>query len=247
METTLPTPSSSSLHPVLWIAGISVTLLSLAGIAALTGFLPAKTAPAPERPAIVAAAPVTEPVPAAAPTASVAAAPAPAAVTAAAASKPVAVSHQKAAKRKVEEVPASAVPAPYPVAGGIPPDYTPAPVAASTSAAPPCVDCGVIANVRQVTNEGKPSGAGAVIGGLAGAALGSNIGRGNTRTVASIAGAIGGGLLGNSIEKSRSQTTSYEVSLRMDDGSTRTIASDTLPSWRIGDKVKLVSGAIVSR
>ncbi len=67
METTLPATSSSSLHPVLWIAGISVTLLSLAGVAALTGFLPAKTAPVPERPAIVAAAPVTEPVPAVAP------------------------------------------------------------------------------------------------------------------------------------------------------------------------------------
>lgn len=62
-----------------------------------------------------------------------------------------------------------------------------------------------------------------------------------------IAGAVGGGLLGNSIEKSRGRTTSYEVALRMDDGSTRTIASDTMPSWRIGDKVKLIGGAIVSR
>lgn len=86
-----------------------------------------------------------------------------------------------------------------------------------------------------------------MIGGLAGAVLGSNIGRGNTRTVASIAGAIGGGLLGNTIEKSRSQTTSYEVSLRMDDGSTRSIASEAMPSWRIGDKIRLDSGAIVSR
>ncbi|KAF0166111.1 MAG: surface antigen family protein [Rhodocyclaceae bacterium] len=242
METTLPATSSSSLHPVLWIAGISVTLLSLAGVAALTGLLPAKTAPVSQPPAIVAAAPVTAPVPVAAPTAPAAAAPAPVV----AANKTVAVSHQKTAKRKVEEVTlATPVPEQYRVAGGVPPDYAPPPVVASTP--PPCLDCGVVANVRQVTHEAKPSGAGAVIGGLAGAVLGSNIGRGNTRTVASIAGAIGGGLLGNTIEKSRSQTTSYEVSLRMDDGSTRAIAADTLPSWRIGDKVKLVSGAIVSR
>jgi len=46
---------------------------------------------------------------------------------------------------------------------------------------------------------------------------------------------IGGGLLGNTIEKSQGKTTSYEVSLRMDDGSTRTIAAETLPAWRIGD------------
>lgn len=246
METTLPATSSSSLHPVLWIAGISVTLLSLAGVAALTGLLPAKTAPVSEPPAIVAAAPVTEPVPVAAPTALVAAAPAPAAVAAVAASKTVVVSHQKTAKRKVEETTLpTPVPEPYRVAGGVPPDYAPPPVVAS--APPPCLDCGVVANVRQVNNEAKPSGAGAVIGGLAGAVLGSNIGRGNTRTVASIAGAIGGGLLGNTIEKSRSQTTSYEVSLRMDDGSTHTIASEAMPSWRIGDKVRLDSGAIVSR
>ncbi len=158
------------------------------------------------------------------------------------------MSHQKTAKRKVEET-AIASPAPdlYRVTGGVPPDYVPPPVAASIPAVPPCLDCGVVANVRQVTNEAKPSGAGAVIGGLAGAVLGSNVGRGNTRTVASIAGAIGGGMLGNTIEKSRSQTTSYEVSLRMDDGSIRTIASEAMPSWRIGDKVRLDSGAIVSR
>jgi len=246
METTLPTPSSSSLHPLLWIAGISVTLLSLAGIAALTGLLPARTAPAPERPAIVAAAPAAEPAPVAivAPAAPVAAAPVPAA----AASKTASVSHRKTAKRKVEEAPASQPSAPYPIAGGVPPDYVPAPVAVSTPPAlAPCLDCGVIANVGQVTSEGQGSGAGAVIGGLAGAVLGSNVGRGNTRTLASIAGAVGGGLLGNSIEKSQRRTTSYEVTLRMEDGSTRMIASDTLPSWRIGDKVKLVSGAIVSR
>ena len=252
METTSPSPSSSSLHPVLWIAGISVTLLSLAGIAALTGLLPARTAPAPERPAIVAAAPATEPAAVAPAAPAAAVAPAPVAATpapAAAAARTVAASHHKTARSKVaEEIPAGRPSAPPPLASGVPPDYLPPPVAASDPPAPPpCLDCGVVANVRQVTKEGKPSGAGAVIGGLAGAVLGSNIGRGNTRTVASIAGAVGGGLLGNTIEKSQGKTTSYEVSLRMQDGSTRTIPSDTMPAWRIGDNVKLVGGAIVSR
>ncbi len=236
--------SPASLHPVLWIAAISVTLLSLAGVAALTGFLPFKSAPVPERPAIVAAAPTSEP------TGAAVAPVAPVATTQAAAapvSQAPAVIHNKAPKKKVEHgIAASTAAVPPPLAGGVPPDYVPASVAAPAPLAP-CPDCGVIANVRQVNNEGKGSGAGAVIGGLAGAALGSNVGRGNTRTLASIAGAVGGGMLGNSIEKSQSRTTSYEVTLRMDDGSTRTIASDTMPSWRIGDKVKLIGGAIVSR
>ena len=261
METSPIAASSSSLHPLLWVAGISVTLLSLAGIASLTGFLPARTAPVPERPAIVAAAPVTAPVvePVAAPVvpvAPVAAPQAPAVVV----SKTPAVIHQATTKKKVErEVPASPAAMPPPAASGVPrdyvpphagsgvpPDYVPSPATVSAPSAP-CLDCGVVSNVRQVTNEGKPTGAGAVIGSLAGAVLGSNVGSGNTRTAVSIAGAVGGGLLGNSIEKSQRQTTSYEVALRMEDGSTRTIAADNLPSWRIGDKVKLVSGTIVSR
>jgi len=65
--------------------------------------------------------------------------------------------------------------------------------------------------------------------------------------LASIAGAVGGGMLGNSIEKSRSRSTGYEVSVRMENGGTRTIAADAMPSWRIGDKVRLADGAIVSR
>ena len=236
--------SPPSLHPVFWIAAISVTLLCLAGVAALAGFLPVKSAPAPQRPAIVAAAPANEP------TVAAVAPAAPVATTQAAAppaSQAPAVIHHKAPKKKVEHgIPAGAAAVPPPLAGGVPPDYVPAAVAAPAPPAP-CPDCGVIANVRQVSNEGKASGAGARIGGLAGAALGSNVGRGNTRTLASIAGAVGGGMLGNSIEKSQGRTTGYEVSLRMDDGRTRTIASDTMPSWRIGDRVKLIGGAIVSR
>lgn len=243
METSPITASSSPLHPLFWVAGISVTLLSLAGIASLTGLLPVKTAPTPERPAIVAAGPAAEPVATpVVPATSVAATPAP--VVAVAKTSPAI--HQAPAKKKVErEIPASPAALPPPAGSGVPPDYVPSPATASAPA--PCLDCGVVSNVRQVTNEGKPTGAGAVIGGLAGAALGSNIGSGNTRTVASIAGAVGGGLLGNSIEKSQRQTTGYEVTLRMEDGSTRTISSEAMPSWRIGDKVKLVGGAIVSR
>ncbi|MCK9389707.1 MAG: glycine zipper 2TM domain-containing protein [Sulfuritalea sp.] len=238
-----PVASTSSLHPLLWVAGISVTLLSLVGIAALTGFLPARTAPAPERSAIVATTPAVEP-----PAVAVVAPPPVALPQApqAAASKPPAPIQTKTAKRKVEQnLPAGQAAMPPPYAGGVPPDYVPP--AAAAHAPSPCIDCGVIANVREVTREGKGSGAGAVIGGLAGGVLGSNVGRGNTRTLATIAGAVGGGLLGNSVEKSQSKTVGYQITVRFEDGTTRLIESDTMPSWRIGDKVKLVNGAIVSR
>jgi outer membrane lipoprotein SlyB len=227
---------------MMWIAGISVTLLSLVGIAAMTGVLPTRTAPAPQEPAITAVAPVGEPaVPPAAPT--VVPEPPIAAVPPAPtiASKPATASQAKTVKPKYEQ----GIPPNPPAVGAVPPDYVPPP--ARVSAPPRCVDCGVIDNVRQVTHEGQGTGAGAVIGGLAGGVLGSNIGKGNTRTVASIAGAVGGGLLGNSIEKSQRTTVAYQVVVRMNDGTTRQIESQSLPPWRTGDKVKLVGGSIVLR
>jgi len=246
METVPAATSSSSLHPLFWVAGISVTLLSLVGIAALTGVLPARTAPAPERPAIVAAVPAPQPPAVAAVAPPLVAQPVaqPQAPVAAVSVTPP-IPHKTATKKVEHKLPATSTPMPPTYAGGVPPDYVPPVVAAP--APPPCIDCGVIANLREVTHEGKGSGAGAVIGGLAGGVLGSNVGRGNTRTLATIAGAVGGGLLGNSVEKSQSKTVSYEVTVRMEDGSTRMIDSATMPSWRIGDKVKLVNGAIVLR
>lgn len=243
MESTPPTPSPSTLHPMLWVAGISVTLLSLAGIAALTGFLPMRSTTTPERPAIVAVAPASEPVAPAPPV--VAAPPVPERPV----SKAPAVSPHKTVKRKVElAAPADSHPLPPPLASGVPPDYVPPPGPAAVAPAPtPCADCGVIANVRQVSHEGQGSGAGAVLGGLAGGALASNVGRGNTRTLATIAGAIGGGLLGNNIEKSQKQTVGYEVTVRLENGTTRQIEAESVPTWRIGDKVRLVDGAIVAR
>ena len=246
MTNTSNAASAATLHPVLWVAGISVTLLSLAGIAALTGLLPPQSVPAPERPAIVAAAQAAEP-----PLAVVAPA-APVVVPPAStlpASKTIpAVRHKTANKRVAEETPVVSPPPPPPLASGVPPDYVPPPVTASAPAAPPpCPDCGVIGNVRQVTHEGHPSGAGAIVGGLAGGALANTISHGGARTVATIAGAVGGGLLGNSIEKSQRTTVGYQVAVRMEDGATRLIDSPTVPPWRIGDRVRLVSGTIVSR
>lgn len=242
METAPNTVSSSSLHPALWIAAISVTLLSLVGIAALTGLLPARPVPNKVQPAAVAANP--PPAPAATAPTTAAGAPETMALPASVEKTPP-PRHRKTARMKAKpEVPVSQAALP-PFGSGVPPDYVPSPGEASVP--PPCADCGVIADVRQVTHEGQGSGVGAVVGGVVGGALANNIGRGNGRTLATLAGALGGGLLGNTIEKSRNQTVSYQVTVRMEDGTTRLIDADTLPPWRIGDQVKLVGGVIVSR
>ncbi|MDD5175666.1 MAG: glycine zipper 2TM domain-containing protein [Sterolibacterium sp.] len=248
MKTTPNPASTSSLHPVLWIAGISVTLLSLAGIAALTGILPTRLAP--EQPIIAAVAPVTVPAP---PTEPVAAAEATATPITTPQTPTVPANKVSSAKRHKkasvnQEMPKTSAMLPPPLDSGVPPDYIPPPTVASAPAAPPpCFNCGIIASVRELTNEGPASGGGAIVGGVLGGALANNIGKGNGRTLATIAGAVGGGLLGNTIEKSEHRTVSYQIAVRMEDGSTRLIDSSSMPPWRIGERVKLVGGAIVSR
>lgn len=264
MTMTPASTPSSSLHPVFWIAGISVTLVSLAGLAALTGLLPLRhdplVAPPPPVMAVASAQAPTLPAaiaPTAAPATTLVTAPAPAVtlkLPPAPHKTPKKIVREDAATRLLPPPSGSGVPADYlppadagvpPPLAGVPADYVAPP--AVPVMPPSCVDCGVVANVRQVTKEGEGSGAGAIVGGILGGALASNIGKGDGRTLASLAGAIGGGILGNTIEKSQRWTTSYQVTLRMEDGSIRLIDADSMPPWRIGDKVRLERGAIVLR
>jgi outer membrane lipoprotein SlyB len=90
-----------------------------------------------------------------------------------------------------------------------------------------CANCGVIESVTPVQQKGEGSGVGAVAGGVVGGALGNQMGHGNGRAAMTILGAIGGGLAGNEIEKRARSETVYQVAVRMDDGSLRTITQRT--------------------
>jgi len=90
-------------------------------------------------------------------------------------------------------------------------------------AATGCNNCGVIETVRAVKVKGKATGVGAVAGGVVGGVVGNNIGHGNGRAAMTVLGAVGGGVAGNEIEKRARSETVYEVRVRMDDGSIRTL------------------------
>lgn len=109
------------------------------------------------------------------------------------------------------------------------------------------MNCGVIENVREFAQKGEGTGLGAVAGGVVGGLLGNQVGKGGGNTVATVLGAAGGAYAGHQIEKSQRKVTKYEVSVRMDDGSTRSFTYDTVPSWRIGDKVKIEGDTITTR
>ncbi len=87
-----------------------------------------------------------------------------------------------------------------------------------------CSTCGVVAAVTEVKEKAASgSGIGAVGGAVAGGLLGNQVGGGNGKKVMTVLGAIGGGLAGNEAEKHVRATTAYDVQVRMEDGSVRTL------------------------
>ena len=108
-----------------------------------------------------------------------------------------------------------------------------------------CASCGVVESVNPVTVKGQGTGAGAVVGGVLGGVVGNQMGGGSGRTAMTVLGAVGGGLAGNEVEKRTKSNTVYDVRVRMDDGSTRTLQLANAPVAR-GDRVS-VDGANLRR
>jgi outer membrane lipoprotein SlyB len=84
--------------------------------------------------------------------------------------------------------------------------------------------------VTAVEVEGTGSGAGAIAGGVLGAVVGNQVGGGNGKSLATILGAVGGGMAGNVVEKKMKKVTQFDVTVRMDDGSRRTLRQTTSPA-----------------
>ena len=117
----------------------------------------------------------------------------------------------------------------------------------SAPPAPPpvCTTCGTVEGYDPVQVQGSTNGVGAVGGGVAGAVLGSKIAGRNNHTLGAAIGAIGGGLLGNQIEKTQRVSTVYDVHVRMEDGSVRTIRQSSVPV--VGQKVTVDGSSMHGR
>ena len=112
-------------------------------------------------------------------------------------------------------------------------------------AAAVCRECGVVESINAVEVQGQTNGVGAVAGGVGGALVGNRIAGGNNRTLGGVVGAVGGGLLGNAIEKHQRKVTVYDVSVRMQDGSLRTVRESTSPA--VGEKVRVEADGLHAR
>jgi outer membrane lipoprotein SlyB len=108
----------------------------------------------------------------------------------------------------------------------------------------PCPNCGVVDSVRTIEHRPQGSGVGAVGGAVLGGLLGNQVGSGHGRQLATVAGAVGGAVAGNQIEGNMKTTHSWDIVVRMDNGSKRVIHSASQPQWRSGDPVRIVKGQL---
>jgi len=153
---------------------------------------------------------------------------------------PKQVEEKPAVRPRPKPVARSEAPVPIPQAAVPPPP--PAPVVAAI-----CRECAVIEEVREVEKAGTASGAGAVGGAVVGGVLGHQMGGGRGKDVATVLGVLGGGLAGNAIEKNAKKTVEYQIVVRYEDGTKGLFVQATPPSWRSGDKVRVINGVIQAR
>lgn len=235
MNTPPNTPLKNRTHPLLLLAAAAVVLFCLVGTAAIMGWLPSSTGGTANRQ-------LTE-----------------ADRLALASTLPQDVAPM---------APGQAADSAYPGAPLAPPAqqaYAPAPAAAPVQQVAPaapakqsqptqvaanerdwCSNCGNVESVRTVTQRAEGSGLGAAGGAVIGGLLGNQVGGGNGRTLATAAGAIGGAVVGNQVEGNIKATTSYEIRVRLDDGTLRTFRQNSQPQWRSGDRVRIVKGRLRS-
>ena len=74
--------------------------------------------------------------------------------------------------------------------------------------------------------------------------LGRQLGGKDHRTAGTVVGAAGGAVAGHMIEKRARSGKTFEIGVRFDDGSSRVFTQETHPSWKSGDRVRLVNGAL---
>jgi len=104
-----------------------------------------------------------------------------------------------------------------------------------------CALCGTVESIRTVEVRDEAGGTGAAAGGPGGAAD-QAVGGGGT--AATLLGA-GDAIAGSDIEKNMKKRYAYRVTVRMDDGSFRTISVSSPPTFAVGDKVRVVEGKLV--
>ena len=113
--------------------------------------------------------------------------------------------------------------------------------AAPAPQAPMVIRQGVVEQIAPTMIQSPAhTGVGAIVGGVAGAGLGSLIGNGTGRDVAMIAGAVGGSMAGAQVANNAAQPIpGQQVFVRTDSGVLVEVTQPVTPGLRVGQRVFL--------
>jgi len=108
---------------------------------------------------------------------------------------------------------------------------------------------GVVEHVREVQIEGTKSGIGSSAGAVAGSAVGRNAGGGGPvgRVVGGVAGAVVGGVAGAAAEEGLTRQNGLEITVKLDSGRMLAVVQAADEDFKIGDRVRILSGHGVTR
>ena len=120
--------------------------------------------------------------------------------------------------------------------------------------ATPTLEYGRVTSIEYVpagtsTAARPPNVIGAVVGGVAGAALGRQIGGGTGRDVATVLGGVAGATVGSQVGRNQPQaaattTPAYRVTVQTDQGVLRTYEVGSPGDLRVGDRVRVENNVI---
>lgn len=109
------------------------------------------------------------------------------------------------------------------------------------------VDYGTVQSARAVKIKGDNAVVGTVAGAAIGGLLGNQVGHGGGRAAATIIGAVGGGIAGNAIERKIVEQDGEEIVIRLDNGATVAIVQPGPDNFAAGDRVRVLTGPKGSR
>ena len=110
------------------------------------------------------------------------------------------------------------------------------------------VRLGAVENVRDVTIDARDTGTGTLAGAAIGGIAGSTIGGGHkANSAGAIAGAVIGGIIGSAVEKDANDRKGVEVTVRVEGGKLIAVTQEKDEEFRVGDKVRILSGQGATR
>ncbi len=105
------------------------------------------------------------------------------------------------------------------------------------------IEQGTVIQVEPVQIEGTKSQLGTIAGVAVGGVLGSTIGQGRGRDVATVLGAVGGGLAGAAAEEELTKKAGLEITVALDNGQTIVVVQEADILFHVNERVRVIKGS----